>query len=65
MNSKSSGALPSDIERNLKRHMKDVTLRSGKELNEPKAKKKSEDKKNVAKKEWIKEVKKLKEVEVE
>ena len=54
LNSRQLGALPSDIERNLREHVKAITLRNGKELNALESQKKNHEEK-VGKKEWIEE----------
>ena len=56
LNSKQPNALPYDIERNPRQHLKVITLMNGKDLNEPKAKKKNKDKKSVVEKEQNMEV---------
>ena len=45
LNSRWSYTLPSDTERNLKEHVKTITLRSGKELSNPTIEKKNNKKK--------------------
>ena len=64
MNPKQLSTLPSDIERNLKEHVKVVTLRSKKKLNELGTKKLNEEKKNVIEKKQSVEIHKPKENEV-
>ena len=56
LNSRWPNALPSNIERHLREHLKDSTLMNGKDLNEPKAKKKNKDNKSVVEKEQNMEV---------
>ena len=59
LNSRLPSALPSDVRRKARECVATITIRSGKELNEPKAKKKNKDKKNVIKKEQSVKVQKL------
>ena len=56
LNLRPLGALPIDIKRNVMEHVAIITSKSGKELNEPKAKKKIKDKKNVIEEKQSKEV---------
>lgn len=46
LNSREPSTLPSDIERNPREHVKTITLRWGKVLNEPGTKRKSDEQKN-------------------
>lgn len=57
MNSKQPSTLSSDIERNPKKHVKAVILKSGKQLNELESRKK-QDKKKILRKEYGEETQK-------
>ena len=64
LNSKQSGTLPSDIERNLREHVKAITLRNGKELSDHAIEMKNNEESKVAEEEQKVEVQKPKEDEV-
>ena len=51
LNIKQSSTLPSDTKRNLRRHVKIVTLMNGKELSDPTIEKKNNKEKKVAEEE--------------